>query len=88
MDLDVQCVYNFAMRPEEIIADVYRQISLKREQGNEPDAVLMNLKDYRLLEWYRNFIGEAGDSELDYLGQYELFGVEIFIEDIAAPLVR
>jgi hypothetical protein len=76
------------MRPEELIADIYSQLRLRRDEGKEPTGVLMNLKDYRLLEWYRNFLGEAENGSLEYLGQYEIFGLEILIENVSAPEVR
>jgi hypothetical protein len=77
-----------SVRPEAIIADIYSQINEQRSIGQAPKEVLMNLKDYRLLDWYRNFLGDAENSAHEYLGQYEIFGLEILIEAVERPVVR
>lgn len=73
-------------RPEQIIAEVYRQVHDLRLGGTEPREVLMSLDRYRLLDWYRKFLGE--EREQEYLQQFHLFGLEILIEDIDHIIVR
>ncbi len=66
------------MRPEEIIADIYRQLCEKQTQGERPKEVLMTLEQYRLLSWYRRFLGDIGKS--DYLDDYNIFGLDILVD--------
>lgn len=76
------------MRPEELIAEIYRQIQIIRENGREPDQVIMSLEHFRLLEWYKSFLGEAEEGKGEYLGEYQIFGLEILIERLPEPLVK
>lgn len=66
------------MRPEELIMEIYRQLKMKREQDEEPRTVLMTMEQYRLLDWYRRFLGDIGQS--DYLQQYNIFGLDILVD--------
>ena len=77
---------NAEMRPEEIIAEVYRQMRCKREQGENPCAVLMNPDQYQLLNFYRRFRGRPADDRLEYLQQYSIFGLEILMDNNCSTL--
>ncbi len=76
------------MRPEELIADIYRQVRERRAEGGEPVQVVMSIEHCRLLQWYKNLVGETEGGSLDYLGEYEIFGLEILIEQRSRPLVQ
>ena len=77
------------VRPEEIITEVYRQLVGQREEGEQPAGVLMSLSHYRLLNWYRCFLGESAEQRREYLKQYSIFGLDIRIDNsLRSPLVR
>ena len=64
--------------PREILAEVYRQISSLREQGASPGKITMHQDEFRLLKWYRDFLGETEQPGADYLGEYEIFGLPVY----------
>ncbi|AHC15480.1 hypothetical protein [Salinispira pacifica] len=76
------------IRPEELIAEIYRQLHEAQSRGKNPDTVLMSLDQYRLLDWYRNFLGETPEGGAEYLEKYAVFGLEILIEQVESPQVQ
>jgi hypothetical protein len=67
-------------RAEQIIVEVYRMLRDARAQGEEPGRVIMDRETYDQLQGYRARLGELPDGKPDYLEQYALFGLEIFVE--------
>ena len=75
-------------RPEEVLASLWAQILAKRERGEEPSRVVMNMATYRRIQRYHAYLGTLPNAELDYIAKYEIFGLPIYIDDHADPAVR
>ena len=76
------------LRAEELIVEVYRQKTALEKAGTVPRFVDMTLGQYRTIQEYRARLGELPEGFADYLERYELFGLEVCIEDVALPRVR
>ena len=74
-------------RAEELIAEIYRQVLLARSESRSITAVIMHASHYRVLQAYRNRLGELADASLEYLERYRIFGLEIQIYDEETPRV-
>jgi hypothetical protein len=72
-------------RPEEIIAELWRQIRDLREAGKRPAKILMSVEDYRVVQAWHAVLGELSDPARDYISKYAIFNVPVFIES-GAPL--
>ncbi len=76
------------MKAEELIVEVYRQRSELVGAGQEPVRVVMCADHYKLIQAYRDRLGELASSEIDYLDPYRIFDLEICVEEIETPNVQ
>lgn len=67
-------------RPEEIIAELWRQMRDLREAGKRPAAILMSVEDYRIVQAWHAVLGELSDPARDYISKYSIFNVPVFVE--------
>ena len=65
-------------RPEEIIAEVYRQIRAIRETGKKPRRIVICRRLWLCIEDYRRSLGSLSGPLPDYLSEDRLFGIEIW----------
>ncbi len=75
-------------RAEEIIAEIYGRISSLRDRGREPEAIVLPMEYYRLLQLYRARLGDTPEGFRDYLGKYELFGVPLYTDNGTDIVIR
>ncbi|MDF1566899.1 MAG: hypothetical protein P1P77_02645 [Spirochaetaceae bacterium] len=68
-------------RPEEVIAEVYRQVKAVRETGREPERIVMSRLEWSMVEDYRRQLGVIQGPVPDYLSEDSLFGLEIWYGD-------
>ncbi|NCN05131.1 MAG: hypothetical protein GW949_05840 [Spirochaetales bacterium] len=68
------------MDPREIVADIYRQIVVLQNNGSKPTRVTMDYRSFRVLSWYKSFLGSTESGTQDYLSpeSYSIFGLSIF----------
>jgi hypothetical protein len=69
------------MRAEEIIAQVFKR---KRElllAGEKPEKIILSRENYETLEDYRRKLPPYPPGVPDYIGQYSLFDLPIFIDN-------
>ncbi len=76
------------MRAEELIIEIYRQRSQLVAAGQEPVRVVMCADHYKLIQAYRDRLGELARSAVDYLDPYRIFDLEICVEEIETPKVQ
>lgn len=69
-----------AIRPEEIISEIYGRIHALREAGRSIRAIVLPIDLYRILQRYRVSLGDHPAGMPDYLGKYDLFGVPLYTE--------
>ena len=67
-------------RPEELIAEAYRQLREIRERGGRPAAVVMNAENYRSIQRYHATLGETPAPAFDYIDRYSLYGLSILVD--------
>ncbi|MFP4377997.1 MAG: hypothetical protein ACLFP4_13220 [Spirochaetales bacterium] len=67
-------------RPEQVIVEVYRMLREARARGEQPERVIMDRETYDAIQAYRARLGDAPEGQPDYLEQYAIFGLEIFVE--------
>lgn len=65
-------------RAEEIIVDVYRQITEIQSRGRQPEKVIMLPELWQLVNNYRQSLGIIDGPHPDYLSEDTLFGLEIW----------
>ena len=65
-------------RPEEIIAEVYRQVRGIRETGKKPRRIIMSRHSWLRIDDYRRSLGSLSGPLPDYLSEDRLFGIEIW----------
>lgn len=75
------------MRAEELIVEVYRQRSELVGEGLRPIRVVMCAEHYKLIQAYRDRLGELASQDVDYLDPYRMFDLEICVEEIETPQV-
>jgi hypothetical protein len=68
-------------RPEEVIAEVYRQVKAVRDTGHEPERIVMSRLEWSMVEDYRRKLGVIQGPVPDYLSEDSLFGLEIWYGD-------
>ncbi len=68
------------MRIEELLVDIYSQKRRMEEQKKKPTQVIMSLRLFKVIRFYRLMIGSSGDLPGDYLGEDTLFDLEIMID--------
>jgi hypothetical protein len=67
-------------RAEELIATILAQKQRRLSEGENPVRVVLSRTQYRIIQDYRNHLGEASSTSLEYLTRYEIFGLEICVE--------
>ena len=73
-------------RAEELIVEIYRQLTERTGSGDDPSVVVLSRRDYDILQRYRDRLGELGPG--DYLERYRIFDLEFFVDDVQQPEVR
>jgi hypothetical protein len=68
-------------RPEELIAEIYRQYTQMKNAGKQPDRVYLPLSYIRRLRIYHALLGEAANGQSEYLESNAIFGLEFFVHD-------
>ena len=74
----IRAVY---MRAEELINCIYKQKADLLKAGNRAEKIVMSRTNYDLLEDYRRKLPPFPPGIPDYLTQYTLFGLPIFIDN-------
>ena len=69
------------MRAEEIIAAVYKRRSEIVREGRRPEKVVLSKANYDLLEDYRRRLPPFPPGIPDYITQYSLFDLPIYVDD-------
>ena len=75
-------------QPEEIVAEIYRQLLELRQHGQEPTQVCLPVTFIRRLRIYHALIGSTSQKELDYLDQHSIFGLDYFVHESESVLVK
>lgn len=65
---------------QELVAGIYGRLSSLRDAGKEATAIVLPPDTYRLLQEYRNNLGEVAAGLPDYLGRYDLFGIPLYTD--------
>ena len=69
------------MRAEEIIASVYKQKRELMRAGKKPEKIVLSKINHTTLEDYRRKLPPFPPGVPDYITQYSLFGLQIFIDN-------
>lgn len=69
------------MRVEAIIAEIYKQKCALETQNKRPSIVIMSLSMSKILHVYHLLLGSIKNTEVDYLGQDSVWGLEIMIDN-------
>lgn len=75
-------------RAEELLVEIYRQKRAAIEEGRTPQRVILNRRQYDVIQAYHARLGEIPEGQSDYIGRYELFDLEICIERVERPVVE
>jgi hypothetical protein len=77
------------MDPREIVADIYRQILTLQNSGCNPTRITMDYRSFRVLSWYKSFLGSIEPGTQDYLDpeSYSIFGLPIFAGDSSGRIL-
>ncbi|MDA3948646.1 MAG: hypothetical protein PF508_05410 [Spirochaeta sp.] len=65
---------------QELIAGIYGRLCSLRDADKEATAIVLPPDSYRLLQEYRNNLGEVPAGLPDYLGRYDLFGIPLYTD--------
>jgi hypothetical protein len=76
------------MKPEEIIAEIWRQRTELIKDGRQPERVILTSADYKKVQEYHARLGELPKPDMDYIQKDSLFGIPVFIEDIESVTVE
>lgn len=74
--------------PRALVATIYGKIHEIRQAGAWPGAVVMSLADFKLIAWYRALLGASENATAEYLGDYQIFGLPVYCENVGEPEVR
>ncbi len=66
------------LRAEEVVAEVYRQLSIAREQGSSVRRLVICPELWARVNEYRKGLGILESALPDYLNEDSLFGLEIW----------
>jgi hypothetical protein len=69
------------LRPEEIVAELWRQIREIQAAGKKPEKIVMPIEKYRLVQIWHALLGELPDPSKDYISKYAIFNLPVFIEN-------
>ena len=75
-------------RAEEIIAEVYRQLTEARSRGRRPKRILMSASLWNQVEEYRQSLGIIDGPHPDYLSEEGIFGLEIWYSNNSGIVVE
>jgi hypothetical protein len=67
-------------RPEEIIAELWRQLREMRAAGKKPEKIIMSVETYRMVQAWHAVLGELSDPSRDYITRHTIFSLPVFIE--------
>lgn len=73
---------------QELIAGIYGRIHALREEGKEATAIVLPPAQYKLLQRYRNGIGDVQNGLPDYLGRYDLFGIPLYTDNEQRVVIK
>ncbi|MFP4331454.1 MAG: hypothetical protein ACOC45_06535 [Alkalispirochaetaceae bacterium] len=68
-------------RPEELIAEIYRQLRELQEAGKRPASVVMTMAQYRAVQRYHASLGETPAPAFDYISRYSIMGLSVLIDN-------
>ena len=69
------------MRAEELINSIYKQKAELLKSGAKPEKIVLSRANYDLLEDYRRKLPPLPLGIQDYLTQYTLFDLPIYIDN-------
>ncbi len=69
------------MDPRALVIEIYRQKTELMHAGESPERVVMSMESYRAIQSYHATLGELPDGAVDYIGKYQIFGLEISIDN-------
>lgn len=75
-------------RAEELIAEIYRQLSELRSSGKVPQRVLLPIAYIRRLRIYHALVGAANIDKSEYLAHDSIFGLDFFVHESNTIIVR
>lgn len=75
-------------RAEELLVDIWGRITAARERGEEPERVVLSMRNYRLIQRYHARLGLLENSELDYISRYEVFGLPVYVDNAVGLAVH
>ncbi|MDR1932540.1 MAG: hypothetical protein LBQ57_06950 [Spirochaetales bacterium] len=75
-------------RPEEVIAELWRQIQGARAAGKKPEKIILSIENYRTVQAWHAALGELTDPEKDYITRYTIFNLPVFIDPGAGARVE
>ena len=70
-----------ALRPEALIAEIYRQLKELQAAGRTPRSVAMTMDHYRAIQRYHATLGETPAPAFDYISKYSVMGLSILIDN-------
>ncbi len=74
-------------RPEELIAEIYRQYSILKNAGKQPLRVYISINYLRRIRIYHALMGAPADQATDYLGSNHIFGMDFYIHELQNVIV-
>ncbi|MDC7234210.1 MAG: hypothetical protein PQJ58_13330 [Spirochaetales bacterium] len=77
------------MRPEELIAEIYRQKTELQQKGEQPREVILNMESWRHIRaWHlaRGVMEKA--PHMDYITEDTIFEMDVLIDTADLPIVR
>jgi len=75
------------VRAEALIAEIYAQLLKQREKGRKPERIFLCAQHYKIIKAYQAKLGSLDTPAFDYLGEYDLFGLEFYVSDAEWPEV-
>ncbi len=76
-------------RAEELVVEIYRQLSEAREKGEHPKELILSMDQWRQIRaWHaaRGVMEQA--PHMDYITEDSIFGLEVLIDRVNDPFVR
>jgi hypothetical protein len=70
-----------SLRPEELIAEIYRQKIERQAAGLSGTQVIMSLTTWRIIRAWHLSLGQLESSLPDYIGEDHIFGLEVMIDN-------
>ncbi len=77
------------MRAEELVVEIYRQKKELQAHNSKASQVVMSMEAWRHIQaWHRARGPLERAPHLDYIHEDSIFGLEVFIDNVPAPLVK